>query len=307
MKIAKQSTLSGVGNYLKQEMNKKVPVSLYKFSTEDEMYSTTANDGDIAIFCGNVEKNVFKDTSFNNIIIKNNLNVPYEILEEKKYSFFNNFQEKQLEITLSPLEIKVEIYNSSGSKVIKTYIYEADFQGANFWHLTSGEVGKVDFSSFISFISYLNENEWNSALVNVLSYIKNEVNVYIYNQASTSGSNWEKLITTDNDYTNKALVDTLINQAKYELPIASKTVLGGVKLSDSMTVSNDGTISPKINNTLTNSSAYQCLSSAMGKKLNEEKASIEYVDSKIWTGTQAEYDSIQEKNANTLYCITEEV
>lgn len=37
-----------------------------------------------------------------------------------------------------------------------------------------------------------------------------------------------------------------------------------------------------------------------------KKENADNIDSKFWTGTQAQYDAIQEKDTNTLYCIVEE-
>ena len=73
----------------------------------------------------------------------------------------------------------------------------------------------------------------------------------------------------------------------YTLPVASSTTLGGVKAGDNVTITDDGTIS-----------------TPGGEISNAENTNIQIT--KIWVGTQAQYDAITTKDSNTEYNIIEE-
>lgn len=74
----------------------------------------------------------------------------------------------------------------------------------------------------------------------------------------------------------------------YTLPVASSTVLGGVKAGTNVTIAEDGTIS----------------ASGGGEISNAENTNIQIT--KVWVGTQTQYDTITTKDTNTEYNIIEE-
>lgn len=101
-------------------------------------------------------------------------------------------------------------------------------------------------------------------------------------------------------HSNKSILDnmtasyTLEEKSKlaginnYTLPVASSTVLGGVKAGTNVTIAEDGTIS----------------ASGGGEISNAENTNIQVL--KIWVGTQTQYDAITTKDNNTEYNIIEE-
>ena len=101
-------------------------------------------------------------------------------------------------------------------------------------------------------------------------------------------------------HSNKGILDnmtasyTLEEKAKlaginnYTLPVASSTVLGGVKAGTNVTIAEDGTIS----------------ASGGAEISNAENTNIQVL--KIWVGTQTQYDAITTKDNNTEYNIIEE-
>ena len=74
----------------------------------------------------------------------------------------------------------------------------------------------------------------------------------------------------------------------YTLPVASSTTLGGVKAGNNVTIAEDGTISV----------------SGAGEISNAENTNIQIT--KVWVGTQTQYDAITTKDNNTEYNIIEE-
>ena len=74
----------------------------------------------------------------------------------------------------------------------------------------------------------------------------------------------------------------------YTLPVASSTVLGGVKAGNNITIAEDGTISV----------------SGAGEISNAENTNIRITE--VWVGTQTQYDAITTKDNNTEYNIIEE-
>ena len=74
----------------------------------------------------------------------------------------------------------------------------------------------------------------------------------------------------------------------YTLPVASSTTLGGVKAGTNVTIAEDGTISV----------------SGAGEISNAENTNIQIT--KVWVGTQTQYDAITTKDNNTEYNIIEE-
>lgn len=101
-------------------------------------------------------------------------------------------------------------------------------------------------------------------------------------------------------HSNKSIIDnmtasyTLEEKSKlaginnYTLPVASSTVLGGVKAGTNVTIAEDGTIS----------------ASGAGEISNAENTNIQIT--KIWVGTQTQYDAITTKDNDTEYNIIEE-
>ena len=102
------------------------------------------------------------------------------------------------------------------------------------------------------------------------------------------------------NHSNKSILDnmtasyTLEEKSKlaglsnYTLPVASDTTLGGVKAGTNVKIEEDGTIS----------------ASGGGEISNAENTNIQVL--KIWVGTQAQYEAITTKDANTEYNIIEE-
>ena len=102
------------------------------------------------------------------------------------------------------------------------------------------------------------------------------------------------------NHSNKSILDnmtasyTLEEKSKlaglsnYTLPIASSTTLGGVKAGTNVTIAEDGTIS----------------ASGGGEISNAENTNIQIT--KVWVGTQTQYDTITTKDTNTEYNIIEE-
>jgi hypothetical protein len=87
---------------------------------------------------------------------------------------------------------------------------------------------------------------------------------------------------------NKAYVDSVAGGGggtAYTLPVATATVLGGVKQGTGVTIAADGT-----------------LSAAGGGVANPVNGSVAGMT--LWMGTQAAYDAIATKDAKTLYSIT---
>ena len=80
----------------------------------------------------------------------------------------------------------------------------------------------------------------------------------------------------------------LAGLSNYTLPVASDTTLGGVKAGTNVTIAEDGTIS----------------ASGGGEISNAENTNIQIT--KVWVGTQAQYDAITTKDNNTEYNIIEE-
>ena len=74
----------------------------------------------------------------------------------------------------------------------------------------------------------------------------------------------------------------------YTLPIASDTLLGGVKAGENVNIGADGTLNV----------------TGAGEISNAENTNIQVL--KIWVGTQAQYDAITTKDNNTEYNIIEE-
>lgn len=74
----------------------------------------------------------------------------------------------------------------------------------------------------------------------------------------------------------------------YTLPVATSNTLGGVKAGTNVTIAEDGTIS----------------ASGGGEISNAENTNVQIT--KIWVGTQAQYDAITTKDNNTEYNIIEE-
>lgn len=100
-------------------------------------------------------------------------------------------------------------------------------------------------------------------------------------------SNKSILDNTTASYTSEEK-SKLAGLNNYTLPVASSTTLGGVKAGENVTIADDGTIS----------------TSGAGEISNAENTNIQVL--KIWVGTQAQYEAITTKDANTEYNIIEE-
>lgn len=91
---------------------------------------------------------------------------------------------------------------------------------------------------------------------------------------------------SENDFTTEEK-QKLAGLNNYTLPVASNDTLGGVKAGANVTIADDGTIS-----------------TPSGEISNAENTNIQIT--KIWVGTQAQYDAITTKDSNTEYNIIEE-
>lgn len=101
-------------------------------------------------------------------------------------------------------------------------------------------------------------------------------------------------------HSNKSILDnttasyTLEEKSKlaginnYTLPVASSTVLGGVKAGENVNIGADGTINV----------------TGGGEISNAENTNIQIT--KVWVGTQTQYDAITTKDNDTEYNIIEE-
>ena len=80
----------------------------------------------------------------------------------------------------------------------------------------------------------------------------------------------------------------LAGLSNYTLPVASDTTLGGVKAGENVNIGADGTINV----------------TGGGEISNAENTNIQIT--KVWVGTQTQYDAITTKDNNTEYNIIEE-
>lgn len=228
MKYIDKTGLTHLKNIIRQETkteiekvtNKVLPVNFYKFSSEDEMYEANANDGDIGIFCGEVEENITEKSIINNIIIKNRIQIFTEVPEGKKYYFFDMLGNKKIEVITSPAEIKIIVAKQNlGTSTVepeKTFIYQpVSVDSTNYdYTLTSGQAGEIKLSSNTFFPAYKNENKWDDTLFYVMLYKKKKAEMYIHKENTASGVNgWEPIVTVDNEYVTEGRVEYLIQEA----------------------------------------------------------------------------------------------
>lgn len=163
----------------------------------------------------------------------------------------------------------------------------------------------------------------------VPAHVKNitEENISAWNNKSDFSGNYEDLNNKPNEY---------------ELPKASSTTLGGIKVGANLSISEDGTLNATGGGGEGGTTDYNALSNKPqinGVELTGNKTSAElgvasashthakseiadfpsnlsefnndsgFISSTVvttfWTGTQAEYDALGTYNATTLYLITE--
>lgn len=88
---------------------------------------------------------------------------------------------------------------------------------------------------------------------------------------------------------DEAWSEVIAGGSEYELPIASPTILGGIKIGDGLTALPDGTVSVE--------------GGGGGLVESVENQNNTQPNIMFWTGTQSEYDSIAVPNPDTLYFI----
>ena len=119
-------------------------------------------------------------------------------------------------------------------------------------------------------------------------------------KSAYTGAQIDDAVSKAHQHSNKEVLDNmtasyteaektkLAGLSNYTLPVASDTTLGGVKAGTNVTIAEDGTIS----------------ASGGGEISNAENTNIQIT--KVWVGTQAQYDAITTKDNNTEYNIIEE-
>lgn len=111
----------------------------------------------------------------------------------------------------------------------------------------------------------------------------------------------DKVGTVKPDGTTITILEdgTISAKASANLPIASETVLGGIKVGSGLSITEDGILSS------TATSAVESVNGETGqvviKEIQDSKTASQMF--KVWVGTKEEYDAIQEKDPNTLYYV----
>lgn len=120
-----------------------------------------------------------------------------------------------------------------------------------------------------------------------------------YKSAHT-GAQIDDAVSKAHQHSNKEILDNitasyteaektkLAGLSNYTLPVASDTTLGGVKAGENVNIGADGTINV----------------TGGGEISNAENTNIQIT--KVWVGTQTQYDAITTKDNNTEYNIIEE-
>ena len=103
----------------------------------------------------------------------------------------------------------------------------------------------------------------------------------ITNEDISNWNNKSNFSGNYNDLTNKPTIPSA-----YTLPIASKNTLGGIKVGANLEITSDGTLN------------------ATASSSGGDASSVDGFS--FWSGTQAQYDSITNKDANTIYLVKEE-
>ena len=123
----------------------------------------------------------------------------------------------------------------------------------------------------------LNQNELQNAIVQPLAVAPSNPKLgQIYTNSVNSrimwynGSEWRTIgIVVESSETNGNIKVDGVEMSVYELPIATASTVGGVKVGSGLKVLVDGTLSVEVVDNLTSSDTDKALSAAQGKALNE--------------------------------------
>lgn len=123
----------------------------------------------------------------------------------------------------------------------------------------------------------LNQNELQNAIVQPLAVAPSNPKCgQIYTNSVNSrimwynGSEWRTIgVVVESSETNGNIKVDGVEMSVYELPIATASTVGGVKVGSGLKVLVDGTLSVEVVDNLTSSDTDKALSAAQGKALNE--------------------------------------
>lgn len=123
----------------------------------------------------------------------------------------------------------------------------------------------------------LNQNELQNAIVQPLAVAPSNPKLgQIYTNSVNSrimwynGSEWRTIgVVVESSETNGNIKVDGVEMSVYELPIATASTVGGVKVGSGLKVLVDGTLSVEVVDNLTSSDTDKALSAAQGKALNE--------------------------------------
>ena len=123
----------------------------------------------------------------------------------------------------------------------------------------------------------LNQNELQNAIVQPLAVAPSNPKLgQIYTNSANSrimwynGSEWRAIgVVVESSEINGNIKVDGVEMSVYELPIATASTVGGVKVGSGLKVLVDGTLSVEVVDNLTSSDTDKALSAAQGKALNE--------------------------------------
>ena len=123
----------------------------------------------------------------------------------------------------------------------------------------------------------LNQNELQNAIVQPLAVAPSNPKLgQIYTNSVNSrimwynGSEWQTIgVVVESSEINGNIKVDGVEMSVYELPIATASTVGGVKVGSGLKVLVDGTLSVEVVDNLTSSDTDKALSAAQGKALNE--------------------------------------